>query len=109
MFLISTSLRKRIRRSWQDVRIKQAKINSHLNESIQGIRVTQSYTQEKGNMEFFQGVNQENYASWKDATQKSAIFRPFVEMSNAIGTAILIWFGVYLIQNGMDYGVFVTF
>ena len=60
-------------------------------------------------MEFFQGVNQENYASWKDATQKSAIFRPFVEMSNAIGTAILIWFGVYLIQNGMDYGVFVTF
>ncbi len=109
MFLISTSLRKRIRRSWQDVRIKQAKINSHLNESIQGIRVTQSYTQEKGNMEFFQGVNQENYASWKEATQKSAIFRPFVEMSNAIGTAILIWFGVYLIQNGMDYGVFVTF
>ncbi|MBF0708266.1 ABC transporter ATP-binding protein [Alkalihalobacillus hwajinpoensis] len=109
MFLISTSLRKRIRRSWQQVRIKQAKLNSHLNESIQGIRVTQSYTQEKGNMEFFQGVNHENYASWKDATQKSAIFRPFVEMSNAIGTAILIWFGVYLIQNGMDYGVFVTF
>ncbi|WP_226658497.1 ABC transporter ATP-binding protein [Pseudalkalibacillus hwajinpoensis] len=109
MFLISTSLRKRIRRSWQDVRIKQAKLNSHLNESIQGIRVTQSYTQENGNMEFFQGVNHENYASWKDATQKSAIFRPFVEMSNAIGTAILIWFGVYLIQNGMDYGVFVTF
>ncbi|MCA0174488.1 ABC transporter ATP-binding protein [Bacillus sp. RAR_GA_16] len=109
MFLISTSLRKRIRRSWQQVRIKQAKLNSHLNESIQGIRVTQSYTQENGNMEFFQGVNHENYASWKDATQKSAIFRPFVEMSNAIGTAILIWFGVYLIQNGLDYGVFVTF
>ena len=109
MFLISTSLRKRIRRSWQQVRIKQAKLNSHLNESIQGIRVTQSYTQEKGNMEFFEGVNHENYASWRDATQKSALFRPFVEMSNAIGTAILIWFGVYLIQNGMDYGVFVTF
>lgn len=109
MFFISTSLRKRIRRSWQQVRIKQAKLNSHLNESIQGIRVTQSYTQEQGNMEFFEGVNHENYASWKDATQKSAFFRPFVEMSNAIGTAILIWFGVYLIQNGMDYGVFVTF
>ena len=30
-------------------------------------------------------------------------------MSNAIGTAILVWYGVYLIQNGMDYGVFVTF
>lgn len=109
MFLISTRLRRRIRRSWQQVRIKQAKLNSHLNENIQGIRVTQSYTQENENMEFFEGVNHETYASWKDATKKSAMFRPFVEMSNAIGTAILIWFGVYLIQNGMDYGVFVTF
>ncbi|TLS37708.1 ABC transporter ATP-binding protein [Pseudalkalibacillus caeni] len=109
MFFISTKLRRKIRRSWQMVRIKQAKLNSHLNESIQGIRVTQSYTQEKENMGFFEGVNGETFESWRDATQKSAIFRPFVEMSNAIGTAILIWFGVYLIQNGMDYGVFVTF
>ncbi|MCF6409121.1 ABC transporter ATP-binding protein [Pseudalkalibacillus salsuginis] len=109
MFLISTKLRGNIRRSWQMVRIKQAKLNSHLNESIQGIRVTQSYTQEKENMGFFEGVNGETFDSWKDATRKSAVFRPFVEMSNAIGTAILIWYGVYLIQNGMDYGVFVTF
>ncbi|WP_270181710.1 ABC transporter ATP-binding protein [Alkalihalobacillus sp. CinArs1] len=109
MFLISTRLRRRIRRSWQQVRVKQAKLNSHLNESIQGIRVTQSYTQETENMDFFEGVNHETYSSWKDATKKSAMFRPFVEMSNAIGTAILIWFGVYLIQNGLDYGVFVTF
>src|ERR1700730_4277377 len=45
MFLLSTSLRKRIRRSWQDVRTKQSRINSHLNESIQGVRVTQAFTQ----------------------------------------------------------------
>ncbi|MCF6136925.1 ABC transporter ATP-binding protein [Pseudalkalibacillus berkeleyi] len=109
MFFISTRLRRNIRRSWQMVRIKQAKMNSHLNESIQGIRVTQSYTQEKENMGFFEGVNGETFESWKDATRKSAVFRPFVEMSNAIGTAILVWYGVYLIQNGMDYGVFVTF
>ena len=52
MFFISTSLRKKIRRSWQIVRIKQAHLNSHLNESIQGIRITQSFTQEKENMAF---------------------------------------------------------
>ncbi|WLD94988.1 ABC transporter ATP-binding protein [Alkalihalobacillus sp. AL-G] len=109
MFFISTKLRQKIRRSWQMVRIKQAKLNSHLNESIQGVRVTQSYTQEQENMVFFEGVNGETFESWRDATKKSAVFRPFVEMSNAIGTAILIWYGVYLIQNGMDYGVFVTF
>ncbi|MCM3718588.1 ABC transporter ATP-binding protein [Fictibacillus phosphorivorans] len=110
MFFISTSLRKKIRRSWQLVRIKQAKLNSHLNESIQGIRVTKSYTQEKENMGFFNGVNNETYDSWRTATQQNALFRPFVEMSNAIGTAILLWFGAYLIQGeALEIGVFVTF
>lgn len=115
MVLLSTKLRRKIRRSWQTVRIKQAKLNSHLNESIQGIRVTQAFTQEKENIEFFDGVNSENFESWRDATQKNAMFRPFVEMTNAVGTAILIWFGAILIKdgitdgNGLTLGVFVSF
>jgi ATP-binding cassette subfamily B multidrug efflux pump len=110
MFFISTNLRRKIRRSWQVVRIKQAKMNSHLNESIQGVRVTQSFTQEQENMGFFSGVNNESFESWRDATKKNAMFRPFVEMSNAVGTAILIWFGSHLILGGsLDIGVFITF
>ncbi|MBM7586655.1 putative ABC transport system ATP-binding protein/ATP-binding cassette subfamily B protein [Bacillus pakistanensis] len=110
MFFISTSLRKKIRRSWQSVRIKQSKLNSHLNESIQGIRVTQSFTQEKENMAFFDGVNTENYDSWKTATKKNAMFRPLVELTNAVGTAVLIWYGAYLIQGGsLQLGEFVSF
>jgi ATP-binding cassette, subfamily B, multidrug efflux pump len=110
MFLISTKLRKNIRRSWQDVRMKQSKLNSHLNESIQGIRVTQSFTQEKENMVFFDGINDETFQSWKSASQKNAMFRPMVELTNALGTAVLIWYGASLIQNDtITIGVFVSF
>ncbi len=110
MFLISTSLRKTIRRGWQNMRIKQSKLNSHLNESIQGIRVTQSFTQEEENMAFFDGVNDENYEAWRDATKKSAYFRPLVELTNAIGSAVLIWYGAHLIQSGsLSLGEFVSF
>lgn len=110
MVLISTGLRRKIRRSWQLVRLKQSQINSHLNESIQGIRVTQSFTQEKENINFFEGMNEDNYLAWRDASQKNAMFRPFVEMSNAIGTAVLIWYGVTLIQgNVINIGIFVSF
>ncbi|WP_010282846.1 ABC transporter ATP-binding protein [Bacillus timonensis] len=110
MVLITTKLRRKIRRSWQTVRIKQSMLNSHLNESIQGIRVTQAFTQEKENIEFFDGINNETFESWRDATQKNAMFRPFVEMTNAVGTAILIWFGAMLIQaDGLTIGVFVSF
>ncbi|TCP30535.1 putative ABC transport system ATP-binding protein/ATP-binding cassette subfamily B protein [Scopulibacillus darangshiensis] len=110
MFLISTKLRRSIRRSWQKVRLKMSKLNSHLNESIQGVRVTQSFTQEKENMSFFNGVNTENYDAWREATQKNAVFRPFVDMSNAIGSVILIWYGSHLINVGtIEIGVFVSF
>lgn len=112
MFLISTKLRRSIRRSWQKVRVKQAMLNSHLNESIQGIRVTQSFTQEKENMSFFNMLNNDNFENWREATQKNAVFRPFVEMSNAVGSAMLIWLGAYLIKHGdssFTVGVFVSF
>lgn len=110
MFFISTTLRKNIRRSWQDVRMKQAKINSHLNESIQGMRITQSFTQENENMAFFNGINEESFESWRVATKKNSMFRPFVEMTNAIGSVVLIIYGAYLIKNGqLDLGAFVAF
>ncbi|WP_419883687.1 ABC transporter ATP-binding protein [Peribacillus sp. B-H-3] len=110
MFFISTSLRKKIRRSWQLVRLKQSKLNSHLNESIQGIRITQSFTQEKENMNFFDGINAENFESWSSAARKNAVFRPLVEATNALGTAVLIWYGSHLIRgSSLSLGEFVSF
>jgi putative ABC transport system ATP-binding protein/ATP-binding cassette subfamily B protein len=110
MFFISTKLRRSIRRAWQKVRMKMSKLNSHLNESIQGIRVTQSFTQEEENRAYFNGVNTENFLAWKEASRKNAMFRPFVDLSNAVGSAILIWFGAFLIhQNSIEIGTFVSF
>ncbi|MCM3117523.1 ABC transporter ATP-binding protein/permease [Neobacillus sp. MER 74] len=110
MFFISTSLRKKIRLQWQSVRLVQSKLNSHLNESIQGIRVTQAFTQEKENIQFFKGVNQENFDTWKQAVHKNAMFGPFVEVTNALGTAILIWYGAFLVSGGEStIGEFVSF
>lgn len=110
MFFISTSLRKKIRLQWQSVRLVQSKLNSHLNESIQGIRVTQAFTQEKENIQFFKGVNQENFETWKQAVHKNAMFGPFVEVTNALGTAILIWYGAFLVSGGEStIGEFVSF
>lgn len=38
------------------------------------------------------------------------MFRPLVELTNAVGTAVLIWFGASLIQNEtMTIGIFVSF
>jgi ATP-binding cassette subfamily B protein len=99
MFIISTKLRVRIRRAWQDVRMKNSRINSHLNESIQGIRVTQAYTQEHENMAFFDRMNFSSKKSWDKASAMNQGFGPLIEITGGLGTLVLFWFGSYLIQT----------
>ncbi|MFC5699961.1 ABC transporter ATP-binding protein [Cohnella faecalis] len=110
MFIVSTSLRKRIRFAWQVVRIKQSRINSHLNESIQGMRVTQSFVQEKENKQFFESMNHGNIRSWNTASALNQLFGPVIEVTSAVGTLILLAYGTYLIQSdAMTVGVLVAF
>jgi ATP-binding cassette subfamily B multidrug efflux pump len=99
MFFVSTNLRKHIRRSWQDVRLKQSRINAHLNESIQGIKVTQAYTQEKANIRFFDHMNTINRKAWDRASHLNQTFGPIIEITGGIGTFVLFFYGAYLIQS----------
>ncbi|AWB44937.1 multidrug ABC transporter ATP-binding protein [Paenibacillus sp. CAA11] len=110
MFFISTKLRQKIRIAWQDVRMKNSRINSHLNESIQGIRVTQAYTQEQENMQFFDGMNMTSKKSWDKASAMNQAFGPLIEITGGFGTLILFWLGAYLIQSGeLTVGLLVAF
>ncbi|KWX79117.1 multidrug ABC transporter ATP-binding protein [Paenibacillus riograndensis] len=110
MFFVSTKLRQKIRIAWQDVRMKNSRINSHLNESIQGIRVTQAYTQEKENMNYFDAMNMDSRKSWNKASAMNQAFGPIIEITGGFGTMILFWFGAYLIQTGeLTVGFLVAF
>ncbi|MDO7905002.1 ABC transporter ATP-binding protein [Paenibacillus sp. JX-17] len=110
MFVISTKLRVKIRRAWQDVRAKNSRINSHLNESIQGIRVTQAYTQEQENMRFFDRMNMSSKKSWDKASAMNQGFGPMIDITGGLGSLILFWYGAYLIQSGeITIGILVAF
>ncbi|WP_313636971.1 ABC transporter ATP-binding protein [Paenibacillus sp.] len=110
MFFISTKLRQKIRIAWQDVRMKNSRINSHLNESIQGIRVTQAYTQERENMNYFDVMNTDSKKSWNKASAMNQAFGPMIEITGGFGTMILFWLGAYLIQSGeLTVGLLVAF
>jgi ATP-binding cassette, subfamily B, multidrug efflux pump len=110
MFFVSTSLRKRIRWAWQLVSIKQSRLNSHLNESIQGMRVTQAYTQEKENMKFFNEMNADNRMTWRKAVKLNNMFGPIIEITGAIGYCVLFWYGTTLISgHSMTVGELVAF
>jgi ATP-binding cassette, subfamily B, multidrug efflux pump len=110
MFVVSGKLRRSIRLAWQDVQVKQSRINAHLNESIQGIKVTQAYTQEQENIAFFDGMNRSTQKSWKRASMMNQSFGPIIDVTGAIGYCVLFWYGAHLIQGKeISIGMLVAF
>jgi ATP-binding cassette subfamily B protein len=93
LFVAATYFRNRVLRAYRLVREKMADVNANLQESISGVRVTQSFTREEEDAGRFDRVNMENYAANMQAISLFSLFLPFVEVLGALGTAIVLWYG----------------
>lgn len=110
MMLLSTRMRRNIRRAWREVRIRLSRINSHLNEAIQGMRVTQAFVQEEENMRFFAHINDDYRRSMNASARVADLFAPVVELTGAVGTCVVYWYGASLvIGEQITIGLFVAF
>lgn len=89
--VIILSLRRRMRKAWQVVRIKTSTMHGYLHESLAGMRVTQTFVREKLNQEIFDETNDDIKKSWMKAVSINNLFWPFIDTLSAVGTA-----GVYV-------------
>ncbi len=98
------------RRAFIRVRRAIASVNAHLQESISGVRVTQSLSREQVNYEQFSSVNRENLNANVDATRMTAVMMPIGETMSAIAMGLVIVFGGYQVISGqMEPGILVAF
>jgi ATP-binding cassette subfamily B multidrug efflux pump len=100
MFLLSMKIRIQIRRAWREVRLRNARINSHLNEAIQGIRVTEAFVQEEENRTFFRHLNNDYRQKFNHSSKVGDLFMPVVDVTGAVGVCIVYWYGARLFQVG---------
>ena len=89
--IIIMSLRRKMRKAWQIVRIKTSTMHGYLHESLAGMRVTQTFVREKLNQEIFDETNDDIKKSWMKAVGINNLFWPFIDTLSAVGTA-----GVYI-------------
>lgn len=93
LVLVSTVFRNRVLSAYRRVRAVMANVNASLQESISGVRVTQSLTREEENIERFDRTNYENLQANMQAASLFSVYIPTVEVVGAIGTGIVLWFG----------------
>lgn len=110
LFLIATRFRGRMQRAYHEVRRKAATVNANLQESISGVRVTQSFVREDRNAQRFDETNMDNMQANMQAAQLNSAFGPLVEVVATLGVCIVIWYGGALIRGGvLSVGVVYAF
>jgi len=81
------------RDAFRTLRIKLAEINTHISETIAGIRVIQLFRHEAKNLRQFEKLNHENYMAGMQQIRVFAVFMPLIELLGAVAIAVIIYFG----------------
>lgn len=111
LLLFAITIKKRQRRAWQIQSNKQSNLTAYIAESINGVRVTQSFVREKENSGIFNHLSDSYRKSWMNAVRFNFMMGPTVDIISA-GTTALIYVLVANMAMGGDgasVGVLVAF
>jgi ATP-binding cassette subfamily B protein len=87
-----------------------ADVNSRLQENISAVRVIQSLNREKSNIRGFEVSNHRNLDANLRATRFTEALFPSVEGVNALGLALVVFYGGSMVLSGsIEVGVLVAF
>ncbi|MGH2349761.1 MAG: ABC transporter ATP-binding protein [bacterium] len=89
------------RESYRAVRIRIARINAYLNESIMGMTIAQLFNRQRRNFEKFDTLNRDHLDSHLRAIRYFALFFPSVGFIAAVAIALLIWYGGGQVVRGV--------
>lgn len=111
LLLISTAVfRSWVGAAYREIRKRVAKVTSHVEEGVSGVRIIQSFAQEDRNLAEFRSVNQENRAVNMEAAVIRSIYFPAIDIIGSLGTATVLWFGgMALLRGDLTFGVVVAF
>ena len=110
LLYVAYTFRRRMRKSFREVRARLGSMNAFLNECISGISIIQIFNRERDEEKRFSDLN----ASYRDANTPvifwDASLYAMVEALSSIAVALIIWYGGgEIITGALTFGVLVAF
>ena len=110
--VIIWTVKRKQRRAWQIESNKQSNLNAYIAESLNGIRVTQSFVREEKNATIFNYLSGEYRTAWMNAVKYNLMLSPIVDSISVITTSFIYVFGIYWMMGGdasVTPGVLIAF
>ena len=95
--------RLKVREAFRAVRVRIARINAHIQETITGMKVVQLFTREDRNMREFDAMNADHRDAWNQSIRYDALLFAAVETVSGVTIAVIIWAGTGLVEAGVLY------
>lgn len=112
LILVVVIIKRKQHQSWQIQSNKQSNLNAYIAESINGVRVTQSFVREKENINIFNGLSGSYRKAWMKAVRYNFLMSPMVDIISTTTTAFIYVLGIqWMLQpeSGITVGVLVAF
>jgi ATP-binding cassette subfamily B multidrug efflux pump len=98
--------RFKVREAFRAVRVRIARINAHIQETVTGMKVVQLFTREERNLRDFSVMNADHRDAWKRSIRYDALLFASVEAAQGVTLAVIVWFGTLDVA---DAGVMYVF
>ncbi len=108
--LVTILFRRAVSLSYRRIRIAIARINSYLQEHVNGIAVLQLFNREGRSKEEFERINRDHMEAFKDSITAYGWFYPVIELLSMLALALLLAYGGFRVRSGaLTIGVMVAF
>lgn len=108
LFAAAVFFRLKVREAYREVRVRIARINTHIQETISGMKVVQLFHREERNMADFDEMNADHRDAWYKSIKYDALLFSTIEVATGITMAIIIGVGTGIAEAGMIY-VFIDY
>ena len=101
LFVVVYSFTRRIKQASRAVRKKEGEVVSVVEEVLSSIRVVKAFSREDYEQERFERQSLESVETALRARSLKAKLAPIVEVLVAVGTSLVLWYGVHLVLTGV--------
>lgn len=109
LMTVIMSIKKAQRRAHQKLSSKQSNMNAYVHESINGIKVTQSFSREEENMRIYKDVCKQYSDAWIDSVKLNFLVWPSIDIISVASVALIYLFGILVFDSSIKVGVLVAF
>ncbi len=109
LFIVLIAMKKKQHEAWKQESYKRSNLTAYLSESLNGMKITQSFAREKVNQGIFSGLCKTCKKVWIHAVNINNIIWPIVDNLSTLGVSLVYLIGISWLGKSITIGTLVAF